>query len=82
MRDDKRDNDKRDNHDNRDMKHKRICDLLEGFPVNFPVDNVIVFGVEQATTNFVSVANGVAIFRNNAEIKIFDCGRIDGLDLI
>jgi len=63
------------------MNNGSICDVLATFPPNYPVDNVIVFGITQATTNFISIANGLATFRNDAEIKIFDCSRIDGLDL-
>lgn len=63
------------------MNNGSICDVLATLPPNYPVDNVIVFGLVQATTNFLSIANGLAVFRNDGEIKIFDCSRIDGLDM-
>ena len=65
-----------------DMKDMEdMEDVMENFPLNFPVVNVIVCGVPQATTNFISLANGLAIFKNDAEIKIFDSGSIDGLEM-
>ena len=59
-----------------DMKDMEdMEDVMENFPLNFPVVNVIV------STNFISLANGLAIFKNDAEIKIFDSGSIDGLEM-
>ncbi|EOP20015.1 MULTISPECIES: hypothetical protein [Bacillus] len=57
-----------------------IRTLLDSFPTNYPVDNVIVNGEFVATTNFISVQGDLAFFRNNAQTRIFRIESIDGLD--
>ncbi|AMR05940.1 MULTISPECIES: hypothetical protein [Bacillus cereus group] len=57
-----------------------IRTLLNSFPTNYPVDNVIVNGRSVATTNFINVQGDLAFFRNNAETRIFRIESIDGLD--
>ncbi|MDA2386161.1 hypothetical protein PDN41_31935 [Bacillus cereus] len=57
-----------------------IRTLLNSFPTNHPVDNVIVNGLSVATTNFINVQGDLAFFRNNAETRIFRIESIDGLD--
>lgn len=56
-------------------------DLLATLPPAYPVDNVVVDGVLQSTSNFVSVQNGLAYFTDGAQIKVFNVSSIDGLDL-
>lgn len=57
-----------------------IRTLLDSFPTNYPVDNVIVNGEFVATTNFINVQGDLAFFRNNNQTRIFRIESIDGLD--
>jgi hypothetical protein len=59
-----------------------ICRLLRSLPINYPVDNVILQGQDEAVTNFLAFddATEVAIFRNGAATKVFDCSKVTGLD--
>ncbi|EOO04821.1 hypothetical protein P4U03_20530 [Bacillus mycoides] len=57
-----------------------IRTLLDSFPTNHPVDNVIVNGEFIPTTNFINVQGDLAFFRNGAQTRIFRIESIDGLD--
>ena len=51
-----------------------IAELLRTFPMNHPVSEVILDGQELETSNFVNfdAETGVAVFRNNGDLRVFD----------
>ncbi|WP_018921900.1 hypothetical protein [Salsuginibacillus kocurii] len=60
-----------------------IYEVLKTFPMNYPINKVVIEEQEEDVTNFLTFdeENGVAIFKNGAETKVVEYWKITGFDM-